>query len=231
MTRSRGPSALGGGGWQGGTRGVIALCVGAVAVIGAVACGSGSSPTAASSSPTAASSPATTGSSSPTAASSPATTGSGLHLPVQLLGLNKNTSSVARGVASAFGRGLGAAARADFRGLHGAIYGDLSGPTIAVFAARWTSAAARRAASAAFDKSTAVRGVQGMGSTDGQSFPAGPQGGALECGHATSSGLKVIVCLWADPMTYGGVVYVLGSASSLSDAASKTNQVRSAIGA
>jgi hypothetical protein len=131
-------------------------------------------------------------------------------------------------VASAFGSGLGAAARADFRGFQGAVYGDMSGPTIAVVATEWSSAAARRAASAAFEKSTTVAAVQDIDSTDGQSFPAGPHGGALECGHATSSGLKATVCMWADPKTFGTVTF-WGRHQALATPRRKTNRIRAAI--
>jgi len=99
-----------------------------------------------------------------------------------------------------------------------------------VFVGRWTSAAAHRAASAAFDKRVAVGGTAGGGSTDAQAFPAGPHGGVLKCGHVTHSGERGLLCVWADKLTLGEVAYVFGSASSPSDAAAKTNQIRSAIG-
>jgi hypothetical protein len=150
----------------------------------------------------------------------PLTAASSLHFPAQLLGHNKNTSQTAH----ALGRVLTsvfALSPSKIRNSQAAIYGDLSGPTVVVFAARWSSAAASSAASAAFDKSLAVGGAKGGGSTDAHSFPAGPHGGALECGHATRSGVQAIVCVWADKVTYGGMIYTAGSASSLSDAASK----------
>jgi hypothetical protein len=80
-------------------------------------------------------------------------------------------------------------------------------------------------------KGMAAAGVVNAGSTDVRSFPAGPGGEALECGHVTRGGGQGLVCGWADKLTFGVVVYTSGAASSLSDAASKTNQVRSAIGA
>jgi hypothetical protein len=160
MTRPRGSSAPGGSGWQWGRRGAIALCVVAVVAIGAAACGS---------------------SSPPTTASSPLTAASILPFPAQLLGHNKNTSQTAH----ALGRVLTsvfALSPSKFRNSQAAIYGELSGPAVVVFAARWSSAAASSAASAAFDTGLAVGGAKGGGSTDAHSFPAGPHGGALECG-------------------------------------------------
>jgi hypothetical protein len=59
-------------------------------------------------------------------------------------------------------------------------------------------------------------------------FPAGPHGGVLYCGHHIN-GEPVIACGWTDKLSGGAVVYLKGSASSLSDAASKTNQLRSAV--
>lgn len=59
-------------------------------------------------------------------------------------------------------------------------------------------------------------------------FPAGPYGGVLYCGHHFN-GEPVIACGWTDKLSGDAVVYLKGSASNLSDAASKTNQVRSAV--
>jgi hypothetical protein len=91
-------------------------------------------------------------------------------------------------------------------------------------------AIARRITTAAAEKIAAEGGLLTLGSTDGQPFPAGPHGGALYCGHSTRGGTKAFVCAWADKVTFGAVVYIYGSASSLGEAASKTNQVRSVIG-
>jgi hypothetical protein len=100
-----------------------------------------------------------------------------------------------------------------------------------VFGARFYGAAARAAESlpAAFDKAFAAGLARPTGSTDLRSFPAGPHGGALYCGHGTLNGMPGITCGWAEKAREGFVLYLRGSASSLSHAASKTNQIRSAV--
>jgi hypothetical protein len=71
--------------------------------------------------------------------------------------------------------------------------------------------------------------ARSTGSTDLRSFPAGPHGGALYCGDGTLNGVTGITCGWAEKVSEGFVLYLRGSASSLRDAASETNQVRAAI--
>jgi hypothetical protein len=166
--------------------------------------------------------------SSPTAGSSPATAGSGLQFPARLLGLSKNTSPDAQAAAQALRRSF-AIMRTYFRGAQAAIYDR----NIEVVGGRWSSSAARRAESGGFDKSFAAGAVQdfmqGSGHTRMRSFPAGPHGGALDCGNGTTSAGATIFCAWADKVTAAWVFYLRGSASSLGDAASKTNQIRSVV--
>jgi hypothetical protein len=197
-------------------RGAITLSVVAVVAIGAGACRSSSPPTAAPTPPTAAPRP-------PTAATS-------LHFPAQLLGLSKNTSSVAQAAIRVFTSAL-AAGRNNVRPPQAAVYGGVSGPAIVVFGARFYGAAAQAAQSvpAAFDMGFAAGLAGSTGSTDQRSFPAGPHGGALYCGDGTLNGVTGIACGWIEKVREGFVLYLRGSASSLSDAASKTNQVRAAI--
>src|SRR5262245_29783395 len=215
MTRPRSSPSSCGSGW--GVRGAVALGVAAVVTIGAAACGgsSNSAPAASSAAP---------------AASTPAAAASGLQLPDQLFGLNKNTGPEAAQVTSAISRQFSALSSIA-RSHQAAVYGTAGTPDVVVFAAKWSSAFAHRAASAAVDKDAAAGGTAGAGSTDARSFPAGPHGGALRCGHTTRGGQNALLCAWADKSTFGLVLYVSGSASTLSDAAAKTNQVRSAIGA
>lgn len=66
-----------------------------------------------------------------------------------------------------------------------------------------------------------------IGAKDLRPFPAGSHGGALYCTQASSSG-PLIACVWADKAGTGEVRY-FKVASSLSDAASKTNQMRAVI--
>jgi hypothetical protein len=169
-------------------------------------------------------------SSPPAAAPSPATAASSLHFPAQLLGLNRNTRSLAQAAARAFTSAL-AADRNNVRPPQGTVYGDISGPAIVVVGARFYRAAARAAESvpAAFDMGFAAALARSTGSTDLRSFPAGPHGGALYCGDGTLNGVTGITCGWAEKVGEGFVLYLRGSTSSLRDAASETNQVRAAI--
>jgi len=170
-------------------------------------------------------------SSPPTAASSPATVASGLHFPAQLFGLSKDTSSDARGFTRQFTSAL-ATHRDIVRRPQGAVYGTVSSnqPFILVSGFSLSSAATPSAESdPASDKSYAESIPRWINSTSVQSFPAGPHGGALYCGHLTLDSVSSFICGWAEKVRGGMVVYGAGSASSLSDAASKTNQVRAAI--
>jgi hypothetical protein len=169
-------------------------------------------------------------SSPPAAASSPAAAASSLHFPAQLLGLNQNTSSVAQAATRAFTSAL-AADRNNVRSPQSAFYSGTSGLAMVVVGARLSGAAARAAESvpAAFDMAFAAALARSTGSTDLRSFPAGPHGGALYCGDGTPSGVPGITCGWAEKVREGFVLYLRGSASSLRDAASKTNQIRAAV--
>jgi hypothetical protein len=150
----------------------------AAVAIGAAACGGSSSaaPAASSAAP----------------AASSATAAGGLHLPGQLLGLSKNTSpeakQVTRPISSRF-----SALSSMVGSYQVALYGTEGGHAILVEAARWSRAWEHRAASAAFDKRAAAGGTAGGGSTDARSFPAGPPGGALKCGHVTRGGQRALL--------------------------------------
>lgn len=62
-----------------------------------------------------------------------------------------------------------------------------------------------------------------------QTFPPGPNGGLLLCA-ARRAKVPYWFCEWIDQTTTGSVAYYGRSASSISDAAAKTNQIRAAIG-
>jgi len=161
--------------------------------------------------------------SGPPTVASPATAASGLHLPGRLLGLKKSTSPKTRAGVRANLR-WAAADRKDFRSPQGAAYFGSSGREIEVLGAMFNGPYAIAALAPAFDKSfvkAIVIGAKGL-----RSFPAGSHGGALYCGHASRSSL--IACVWADKAGTGEVRY-LKVASSLSDAALKTNQIRAVI--
>ena len=221
MTRPRGCSFPGSSGR--GRRGAVALGVVAAVAIGAAACGGSSS-----AAPAVSAAPAP--SSAALAASTPVAVVR-LHLPAQLFGLNKNTGRAAKQLSQDWRKGISLGSslvRSPKAAIYGALYGGT--PYVIVFAAKWSSAGARQVASAAVEKRAAREALVyvSSGSTGVQSFPAGPHGGALACGHGIH-GHKGLVCVWADKLTVGGVVYIFRAASSLSDAASKTNQAQSAV--
>jgi hypothetical protein len=211
--RSGGPAATRTAEIIGGT---IALSVLAIA---AVAC---SSPPPATRSAPAATSPAP-------APSSAALTVSNLrHLPSQLLGLSENTSPNGRaftqGVASSLSSN---GATAFTSGTQTALYGS-NGPTFLVWASSWTSAGASN--TVAMGYAQAAKLMSSSVSKDAQSFPAGPHGGGLFCGHVNlRGGGTAIECWWVDQRTTGIVVNYAGFASSPDDAASKTTQIRAVI--
>ena len=160
----------------------------------------------------------------PTAASGPATAASGLHLPGRLLGLKKSTSPRTRAVVRANMSWL-TADRKDFRSPQGAAYFGSNGREIEVLGAMFTGPDSIAAQVPAFDKSFVKAIVTGPEPL--RPFPAGSHGGALYCAHANSDG-PLIACVWADKAGTGEMRY-LNVTSSLSDAASKTNQIRAVI--
>lgn len=150
-----------------------------------------------------------------------------VHLPAQLFGLKRITDTRARAVIRK-STGRIAADRQTFRQPPwGAEYGSHTGRAIIVFGAMFTVAAAVIAQSdPGFDKNLAASATKTWPKT--RAFPAGAHGGALYCADQIS-GLPLTACLWADKVGAGEVRYFSGSASSLSDAAAKTNQIRAII--
>jgi hypothetical protein len=157
----------------------------------------------------------------PTAASGPATAASGLHLPGRLFGLKESTSPRTRAGVRANLRWM-VADRKDFRS---AAYFGSNGREIEVLGAMFTGPVAIAAQMPALDKrfvKAIVTGAKGL-----RPFPAGSHGGALYCAHPSNGG-PLIACVWADKAGTGEVRY-FKVPSSLSDAASKTNQIRAVI--
>jgi hypothetical protein len=205
---------------------LAAAAAAAAVAIGAAACGGSSSAAA-----PAASSAAPAPSSAAPAPSTPVAAVR-LHLPAQLFGLNKNTGRAARQLAHDWRHGFSLGSplvRSPKAALYGALHGGT--PSAIVFVGKWSRAGARKVASAAVEKVTARAGLVYMsnGSRGVHSFPAGPHGGAMACGHGILHDRKALACVWTDKLTIGGVVYFSRAASSLSDAASKTNQFQSAV--
>jgi hypothetical protein len=192
----------------------------AAAVIMLAACG-GHTVAAATTSP-AASSPSTRSSSSAAAA-----TGS-VRLPAQLLGLQKNTSATAKQAVTIVSREFASRLTGDVVGGKTAIYGGGQNgdtPFFFVTAGAW----AKRVAS----PNSVAHALQGFlrtkGFADARVLPPGPSGEVLVCGQRHVTAGTDTVCEWADHVSFGAVLYSPGFVSSLSDAASKTSQIRSAI--
>lgn len=151
---------------------------------------------------------------------------SGPPFPGMLLGLARDTSPDAQQAAGQMSSELGV-----FQGIivhpGAAVYGTGPDQGLVILTAQWSDAA--RADGLISDKpAQAIGGLKSQGVTDATSFPAGPRGGSLACGDKTIDGLSSVICDWADGKMFG-VTFYFGSASSLSDAAAKTIQVRSAV--
>jgi len=72
-----------------------------------------------------------------------------------------------------------------------------------------------------------VQSLRQAGFTAAQAFPIG--GGILACNSRTFETGQLIACIWADQAGAGMVIFSGGYATSLSDAAAKTRQIRAAI--
>jgi hypothetical protein len=151
-----------------------------------------------------------------------------VHLPAQLLGLQENTSATAMQTASLLRRGLASRLMGDVVGEKAAIYGgeqNAASPFFLVVAAAWAKHAARPENVAhALQEFLVAKGF-----TDARLLPPGPNGEARVCGHKHVQTGTDTVCEWADHASFGAVLYPPGFTSSLSDAASQTSQIHSAV--
>lgn len=174
--------------------------------------------------------PATT----PPAASSPvphssnpaAATGS-VHLPAQLLRLKKNTSTTAMRAVSILRRQLASRLTGKVVGEEAAIYGGQQNAPLffLVVAGAW----AKRVTSLD-DVAHGLREYLAThGFADARLLPAGPNGEALICGHKHVQTGTDTICYWADPVSFGIVLYPPHFISILSEGASRTSQIRSAV--
>lgn len=174
-----------------------------------------------------ASSPAHSSASSP-AAAQPASSSSGaIHFPSMLFGLPHNTGASAQQVARGVIHGL--AVMPIFTHPQVAVYGTGSNSQLIIVVISGLSAAAKKYGG----KVSAAglrRGAMIMGATGVRTFPAG-KGAALGCGHLKRSGLTATFCMRYTKKKIGMATYFGTTASSLSDAAAKTNQAISASGA
>jgi hypothetical protein len=154
--------------------------------------------------------------------------GNGPSFPSTLLGLTRDTSPDAQQGVGQITSEMGGVFQGFVVNLGAAVYGN--GPPsqgVAVLTGQWSDAA--KADGGIPDTSSdAVGELQSDGATDVTVYPPGPKGGGLVCGDATIGGQSTVVCTWVDAKMFGYTFY-FGVASSLSDAAAKTIQVRSAV--
>jgi hypothetical protein len=199
-----------------GLTGLMIACASALAVL-AAGCARSTAPST-SSTPSSASSAVTARrTSSPDGA---------IRFPVTLFGFRQDTGpeaqKVDREIAQMF------AMMGMFTHPHVALYGSLATGDVFIVGVTDLTAAAKKYG-AKPSAASIHRAFLMQGSPDGRSFPAGAPGAVLECGHMARGGLKGILCMRYDKKIMGLVLYFNGSASSLSDAASKTSQAISAI--
>jgi hypothetical protein len=151
---------------------------------------------------------------------------SGQSFPSTLLGLARDTSPDAQQAAGQISSGMGV-----LQGLivhpGAAVYGSGPDQGVIVATGQWSDAA-KADGLISNTPGQAKDGLKSQSVTDAALFPAGPRGGSLACGHKTIDGQSSVICMWADSKMFG-VTFYFGSASSLSDAAVKTIQVRSAV--
>jgi hypothetical protein len=107
-----------------------------------------------------------------------------------------------------------------------AFYG-YPGQEVMILTGDW-SAAAKANGLVSDNPALGIDDLKAQGATDATSFPAGSRGGRLTCGHKSIGGEATVICSWADTRMVGITFYV-GYAPSLSDAATQTIQVRSAV--
>lgn len=139
-----------------------------------------------------------------------------LTLPGTLLGLSKNTSPPAVAVDRAFLSQVVSGAQGKL--LHPVVgaYGSPPGTRFVVAGGGTCGTCTPKSAALLRLYSTLLPGAR--------LFPSGRNGGILVCAQSS-----LIFCWWSDDMTGGLVAYYGGSASSLTDAAAKTNQIRAAV--
>jgi hypothetical protein len=112
---------------------------------------------------------------------------------------------------------------------HIALYGSMATGDVFIVGVTELTAAAKKYSSKP-SAASMHRVFLIQGSRDGRSFPSSTPGAVLGCGHMTRADMREIICLQYNKKIIGLVVYLNGSVSSLSDAASKTSQAISAIG-
>lgn len=153
--------------------------------------------------------------------------GGAIHFPATLFGFHHDTGTEAqkvdRDIAQMF------AMMGMFTHPRVALYGSMVTGDMFIVGVTDLTAAAKKYGSKP-SAASIHRDFLVQGSQDGRSFSPGTPGAVLGCGHVTRAGLTEIICLRYSKQIIGLAVYLNGSASSLSDAASKTSQAISVIG-
>jgi hypothetical protein len=145
-----------------------------------------------------------------------------LALPARLLGLPKITSAGAGQLAARLRTQERAGASGKLTGVVAGVYGSPTDGWLAISGGGICGTCSAKSAA------TVRSNLAAAGYADASSFPAGTKGGALACGSRASQGSTVIRCTWVDGGTAGDILFSGGAASSLADAAAKTNQARTA---
>jgi hypothetical protein len=153
--------------------------------------------------------------------------GGAIHFPATLFGFHHDTGTEAQKVDRSVARMF--AMMGMFTHPHVALYGSMTSGDLFIVGVSGLTAAARKYG-AKPSAASIHRAFLVQGSQDGRSFPAGAPGAVLGCGHMTRGGVSGILCIRYGKKIIGVVTYFNGSASSLNDAAAKTNQAISAIG-
>jgi hypothetical protein len=144
----------------------------------------------------------------------------GLTLPGKLLGLSKATSANATHLAATLKREESSGGNGRLKNVVAGVYGSTVAKGIAISGGGICGTCSARSPSV-------VRGIlTSDGYLDAKSFSGGSKGGTVACGSKTNG---LIRCTWVDNSTAGDILYGGGFATSLSDAAAKTNQIRAAI--
>jgi len=152
--------------------------------------------------------------------------GGAIHFPATLFGFHQNTGSEAQKVDQGIVRMF--AIMRMFTHPQVVLYGSMATGDMFIVGVTDLTAVAKKygekPSAASIRRSFLMQGVQ-----DGRPFPAGAPGAVLGCGHMRRAGPSEIICARYDKKIMALVVYFNASASSLSDAASRTSRAISAI--
>jgi hypothetical protein len=144
-------------------------------------------------------------------------------LPGTLVNLQKNTSGGATHLASALMQAEVTSSHGRLKDVKAGVYGSPN--------AAWLAIAGGGICGTCFAKSASAleAGLTNSGYTNVGPYPAGPKGGSLVCGEKAVGAKTLLHCAWIDHSTAGDILFAGGAASSLADAAAKSNQVRAAV--